>query len=94
MKTVALLIALGVAGCTNATFGAGASSGHPPPLPPGTNIPKWDHFCGAVAGTDGLTRLLDEASANGWEMVSEAGGVVCFKRPHPSQPIAPAPAGA
>jgi hypothetical protein len=97
MKLVALLIALGAAACVNRTYGSGASSGHPPPLPRSAGLPMWDHFCGIAAGTDGLTKLLDEASANGWEMVSYSissdGNLVCFKRPHGSAPPAEPPPG-
>jgi hypothetical protein len=55
-----------------------------------------------MAGSvDGLTKMLDEASANGWEMVSYSiatnGNLVCFKRPQagpPTQPPGAAPASA
>ncbi|HEX7841748.1 MAG TPA: hypothetical protein VF469_29965 [Kofleriaceae bacterium] len=79
------------------TYGAGASGGHPPPLPPGATVSKWDHFCGIVVGQAAeVTRFLDEASDAGWELVGwsiaqNGSNLACFKRP---RMISPPPAGA
>jgi hypothetical protein len=55
----------------------------------------WDHFCAVVGDGDGLTRLLDDASVAGWEMVSYSisnnGNLACFKRPRISPAEVPAP---
>ena len=71
-----------------ATYGANASGGAPPPLPAGVAPPMFDHYCAGIEPgrnpEDALRRLLDEASAAGWEMVAVAGDALfCFKRPRP-----------
>ena len=73
---------------------------HPPPLPPGAVVPKWDHFCSIVRDRfNEVSRFLDEASNNGWELVSwsiaEYGdNLACFKRPRLAAPGGQAPAPA
>ena len=99
MRIAALLIALGMTACTRVnTYGASASAGHPPPLPAGAVVPMWEHFCGMPMGRpDSLITLLDEASANGWELVSQSMDhsalVLCFKRPRgaPAEPPGKSP---
>lgn len=86
MKGIAVLLLGLSAGCSTTSYGSGAAGSHPPPLPPGASAPKWDHFCSEVAGThDAVSRFLDEASENGWELVSwsiaSPGNLACFKRP-------------
>ncbi len=71
----------------------------PAALPPGASVPKWDHFCSQVGGTlDAIGRYLDEASENGWELVSwsiaGAGNLACFKRPRIGTPGEAPPASA
>lgn len=96
-KLLALSISLCAAACTTATYGGNAPPGHPPPLPPGVTVEKWDHFCAIVRDSEGPTRLLDEASEAGWQMVSYAftssSNLVCFKRPRVTAPP-PAPPAA
>ena len=94
MRLALLLIALGAAACVShvATYGSNASAGHPPPLAVGAAVPMWDHFWGVPVGPpDALIKLLDEASANGWELVgigsdSTTTNLMCFKRPRPGAP--------
>ena len=99
MRVFSLLLVLGTAACAR-TYGSGAFNGHPPPLPPGVTVPIWDYFCGGTAEDEltNLTNVLDEASANGWEMVScgvtGSYTLCCFKRPHMGAPRAPQPPAA
>jgi hypothetical protein len=96
MRVALLLISLGAAACATVpanTYGSKASAGHPPPLPAGAAaVPMWDHFCSRIFDwSTELIRVLDEASANGWEMVAAAGDssppiLMCFKRPRPGAP--------
>ena len=86
---IAIALFLSLCGaCGTTTFGSGSAGGHAPPLPPGVTVAKWDHFCGVVEGGVGeLTRFLDEASNNGWELVGWSGsGLACFKRPRTTEP--------
>ena len=96
------MFALGAVACVPkvATYGASASAGHPPPLPAGTTVPMWDHYCAEPTGhTGALITLLDEASASGWELVGMAYDspttLICFKRPRttpaPTEPPASTP---
>ena len=108
MKRFVLALCVLGAGClpTTQSFGSGMTGAHPPPLPPGASVPKWDHFCSIVAGGQNVAaRYLDEASENGWELVSwsisDAGNLACFKRPRvaaagrgDAPPDAPAAGGA
>jgi hypothetical protein len=95
MKRILFLLLVLSAGCATQSFGSGASGAHPPPLPPGAAVPMWDHFCSQVVGRQAeVSRYLDEASENGWELVSwsiaERSNLACFKRPR----LAAAPGGA
>jgi len=88
MKQIALLLLVLGAGCVAPTrsFGSGTFGAHPPPLPPGASVPKWDHFCSTVNGdSEEYNRYLDEASESGWELVSwsiaNGWNLACFKRP-------------
>lgn len=102
MKRIALLWLVVGAGCgASSSYGAGAAGAHPPPLPPGASLPKWDHFCSILAKESEITRYLDEASENSWELVSwsigNGGNLACFKRPRvaattpsPAPVVAPA----
>ena len=54
-------------------------------------MPKWDHFCSFVSGDqDEAARYLNEASENGWELVSwsisRLNNLACFKRPRVTAP--------
>lgn len=95
MKRIALLLLVLSAGCATRSFGSGASGSHPPPLPPGAAVPKWEHFCSQVVGDElELSKYLDEAGENGWELVSWSiadhnNNLACFKRPR----VAAAPEG-
>jgi len=88
MKRITLLLLFLGAGCAERSFGAGAANAHPPPLPLGVSVPKWDHFCSDADGEPSdVSRFLDDASENGWEMVSWTPqgtklNFACFKRPH------------
>jgi hypothetical protein len=85
MKGIALLLLGLSAGCGTTSYGSGAVGAHPPPLPRGASVPKWDHFCSIVGAAGEISRYLDEASENGWELVSWSisgnGNLACFKRP-------------
>jgi hypothetical protein len=89
MRIAALMFALGATACITRvnTYGASASAGQPPLLPAGATVPMWDHYCAEPTGRkDALIKLLDEASANGWELVGMGFDnptmLICFKRPH------------
>ncbi len=81
-----LAVALLLSACipTTRTYGASTSNGMPPALPIMAQVPRWDHFCAelGVRGADDLARLLESASAQGWEMAGASSGIFCFKRPH------------
>jgi hypothetical protein len=94
MKVLALLLlALGAScGTPQRSWGSGASDLHPPALPPGVSVPKWDHFCAdskLLGHLPEFSRFLDEASENGWELVIWD-ELMCFKRPRVHPPTAPA----
>jgi hypothetical protein len=92
-----LFLAIGLlflAACPPTTrgYGAGAGSGGPPPLPPGWDVPQFDHYCAFVDSGDrvkALTVLLDAASREGWELVAVSDGDFCFKRPLDLDPASP-----
>jgi hypothetical protein len=99
-RLVALAVSLGLAACAARTTTISASgAGGVPPLPPGVNAQKWDHYCAFLGGGVGFkgafASLLDDASASSWEMVSvastDASVVLCFKRPAQTPPPPPAP---
>jgi hypothetical protein len=94
MRWPVLLALVLVSACTpiTRTYGASSPGGMPPELPAQTQVPLWDHFCAelGVRGADDLARLLESASAQGWEMAGASSGIFCFKRPH----VAIAPAAA
>jgi hypothetical protein len=76
MRVSFLVAALVLSACAarTETYGASASGGLPPPLPPGLQVPLYDHYCASFSvgrGADAeFTRMIDAASAEGWEMVS------------------------
>jgi hypothetical protein len=99
-RLVALALSLGLTACAARTMNISSSgTGGVPPLPAGATAPRWDHYCSFFGGGRGgdlqFAALLDEASANHWEMVSavpaDASIMVCFKRP--AQTLAPADIG-
>lgn len=70
--------------------GAGSEEGRIQPRPPGAMYPNWEYFCHMV-NMNNADAVLNEAGAQGWEMVTLAGSAVCFKRPLPPPGYAPAP---
>ena len=87
---VASLVLL-LAGCGARQLGNSSGSGLPPPMPAGAHLPRWEHYC-VYPDTD-LTRVLNTAGEEGWEMVTitPGGGMICFKRRRPD-PVTPTPA--
>ncbi len=91
----------GLSACVPSTsmVGAGSSEGRIVPRRPGAMHPNWEYFCHFV-NLDNIDAVLNEAGAQGWEMITLEGSVVCFKRPlpppgYPPPPVpAPAPAPA
>jgi hypothetical protein len=99
-RLVALAVSLGLAACAARTMNISSSgAGGVPPVPVGVNAPKWDHYCSFFGGGRGgrteFAALLDDASANHWEMVSAVPAyatiLVCFKRPAQTPPATAAP---
>lgn len=97
MKTASITLAILVGaaasatlalGCTMRTVGA-STAGTVPKMAPGATLPRWEHICvGGTASPDEASLWINEAGAEGWEMVAAANGFVCFKRPK----VAPATA--
>jgi hypothetical protein len=78
-------VAMFLAACSSTTrIGGGAGSAVVPPATSATG-PRWEHFCGQVVQERGyeeeVAKLLDTASAEGWELVGVDGELFCFKRP-------------
>jgi hypothetical protein len=94
----ATLLAVMLAACGPHAYGPGASGTSPPPLPPNSTLPKWEHYC--VEPKDHLDEVLAAAGGLGWELVAVAispgsTDLFCFKRPlvapAPPPPAPPAP---
>jgi hypothetical protein len=86
-----LLLLLSIAACGPTAYGSGARGTRPPPLPSGSTLPKWEHYC--VAPGSHLDKVLTAAGGLGWELVAVTNtGLFCFKRPHVEVAAAP-PAG-
>lgn len=90
LRVTVLALSVGLAACGAKTMNISASGrGGVPPLPPGVNVPKWDHYCAFYAGGEGgeteFAAMLHDASESSWEMVSAAplgnSVLLCFKRP-------------
>ena len=80
---MAFALHAGAIGCGGAVYGAGANTDEIPPRPLGTLYPNWEHMCVSVTTTT-ATEILNEAGAQGWELVGlTPGGLACFKRPVP-----------
>jgi hypothetical protein len=79
-RRTALALSLLLAGCTTIS-GAGGETNTIPPRPADACYPSWEHMC-VYPALGGFDELLNEAGAQGWELVTftEQGGL-CFKRP-------------
>jgi hypothetical protein len=94
---LAAALALSACAARAETFGSSIPGGGPPPLPPGAQVPFYDHYCSLLTAgrdaEDAFSRLLDDASNAGWEMVSAAtyehASLFCFKRPRATPGAAP-----
>jgi hypothetical protein len=69
-----------------------------PPLPiyalrPGDApmIVRWQQFCEQAATVAQASWLASSRGVEGWELVSMYGGVLCYKRPVPSEPLPATP---
>lgn len=57
-----------------------------PPARAGATPQRWEYHCNAYQSMEWVNQIepdADAAGAQGWEMVTIAGGMVCFKRPLP-----------
>ena len=90
MRTSLLLIFLALTGCpATTTRGAGgAPSGEIPKMPPGANLPRWEHVCAYFLRGSSPNDWLVHAGEEGWELVTANGVEKCFKRPK----VTPTPA--
>lgn len=88
-----------VVGCTAtppAPFLAPAAAPPPPSyvMRPGegAGVARWQQFCEQASNVSQASWLASSRGAEGWELVSMYGGVMCFKRPVPSvDPLPPGP---
>jgi hypothetical protein len=83
MRTSLLLILLALTGCpSTSTMGAGgARGGEIPQMPPGANLPRWEHVCVLLNNGETPNDWLVRAGDEGWELVTVQLGEYCFKRP-------------
>lgn len=86
-----VLIVMLLVGCGGGNvYGTGGGSKAIPPRPPGATYPNWEHICVHVTNPDELSNALNDAGAQGWELVMLAQGALCFKRPRLDTPVLPA----
>jgi hypothetical protein len=52
----------------------------PPPAPHGPPAPRWQQFCEPVSSIPEGSGIAGARGAEGWELVTFAGGAMCFKR--------------
>jgi hypothetical protein len=79
---VLFLTSTGSFGCNGGSVGAGSRDLIIPKVPPGVTTARFEHFCmwGPLGSIETVERLLDEAGAQGWEMVTFGEATMCFKR--------------
>jgi hypothetical protein len=57
----------------------------------GAGVARWQQFCEQASNVSQASWLASSRGAEGWELVSMYGGVLCFKRPVPvAEPSPPA----
>lgn len=82
MKNVALVLAGLVLGAASGALLTGqvmAQSAPRAAAPP----QKWQQFCEAAPTLPEASSIAGARGNDGWELVSYAGGAMCFKRPAP-----------
>ena len=83
MKNVALVLAgIALGGLAAAAFtGRVLAHAAQPPLPQ-----RWQQFCEPAASIPEASSAAGARGLEGWELVSYAGGAMCYKRPVPPKP--------
>jgi hypothetical protein len=54
-----------------------------PPVRAGTNPTRWEYTCQPGYSLRGAVEMSNRVGAQGWELVTQAGEMMCFKRPLP-----------
>ncbi len=86
MRLILWPIAMVLAGCGAASFGA-SSDGVFPTRPLNADYPNWEHQCTVVTKSN-VNEVLNDSGKQGWELVGMArqngNDLMCFKRAKPA----------